>query len=1013
MVQLLLPLARRYRPTGHSNTEAMRKMRRIIVTMMFIVLSVAGPLLAQQTTGNINGRLVDAQGSAVPGVTVTAKNTQTGLTRTETSDAEGVYRLTALPVGVYDITAELQGFSKVDNKGIVVNVGQTIDVNMSLKVASLTETVTVTGESPMIETSSSSVGGVVDLKRIESLPLNGRQFANLAATIPGVGLGFHSDPTKNTQYAPQINGGAGRNVNFQIAGGDNNADTVGGLLQMFPLEAIQEFNFVTQRFKAEYGRSNGGVMNIVTKSGTNNYAGSFFESFRDKAMNARTETEKISNVDKQDYRRNQFGGSFGGPIAKDKAHFFGAVERTQQDTTQTVNTKGLFPTLDGVYTVPYRQNLVTGKVTASLRGDQYLSVRYGYNDDKQPYDAAPNHTPDNWGDSTNKYNSINVNHNWVLPGQKLNEFIFQYADFSNNIAARSSAPNELFQNGVQTGANVNTPQTTEQKKYQFRDDFSWHVTGLGGLGHDFKAGANFINEPRLFITFNTGKGAIFNTHLTDDVNGPIQTVTVSDGDSSANIPTKQFGTYVQDDWRLSSRMTLNLGLRYDIVDGYQLDQSKNPNFVAVAAAARAGLLTGIKGLENMGLSPQNDKNNIQPRIGAAYDVRGNGKDVIRAGWGIYTDFGYTNSNVLFAAADASGKGFGQVFNVDVASGILNPDGSFYRAGQPLTNIQSQNQVAAGAAPLFGQWVDPRLEQPWTRQTNAGWSHELMANTIVNVDFVRSIGADLNFRPRVNQLISGTTSRRLGSLVPTLSPNVTTTRPAISRGRSEYNALILSGRRRLTNGIDFTASYTLSSGKSTIGDATDELNTANIQDPNNPFDDPRQFGPNLTTDARHRFSVSAVIQAPWGINVAPFFLYRSALPVYLIDGRDLNGDGDTVDIASTAYRATGYNNDTHKVEFEQAGACETVNCGRFLPQSTFNIRVAKSFRLRGNMRVEAIGDVFNLFNALNPGIGRTSNRRLIDPTTGLADPALLQATSFAGDAQRPEQRVGQLGFRFTF
>ena len=137
-------------------------MQRIIVTTMFIVLGITGPLLAQQTTGNINGRLVDAQGSAVPGVTVTAKNTQTGLTRTETSDAEGVYRLTALPVGVYDITAELQGFSKVDNKGIVVNVGQTIDVNMSLKVASLTETVTVTGESPMIETSSSSVGGVVE-----------------------------------------------------------------------------------------------------------------------------------------------------------------------------------------------------------------------------------------------------------------------------------------------------------------------------------------------------------------------------------------------------------------------------------------------------------------------------------------------------------------------------------------------------------------------------------------------------------------------------------------------------------------------------------------------------------------------------------------------------------------------------------------------------------------------------------------------------------------------------------
>jgi hypothetical protein len=989
-------------------------MRRIIVAMMVIVIGLAAPLLAQQTTGNITGRLVDAQGAAVPGVTVTAKNTQTGLVRTDTSDGEGVYRLSALPVGVYDITAELQGFSKVDNKGIVVNVSQTLDVNMILKMATLSESVTVTGETPLIETSSSSVGGIVDIKRIESLPLNGRQFANLAATIPGVGLGFHSDPTKSTQYAPQINGGAGRNVNYQIDGGDNNDDTVGGLLQAYPLEAIQEFNFVTQRFKAEYGRSNGGVMNIVTKSGTNNVQGSFFESFRDKSMNGQTETEKIANVSKQDYRRNQFGGSFGGPIAKDKIHFFAAVERTQQDTTQTVNTKGLLPALDGAYAVPYRENLVTGKVTANLRGNQYLSVRYGYNNNTQPYDATSNHTFDSWGDSENKFNSINLNHNWVLPGSRLNEFIFQYADFSNNIASRSSAPNEVYPNGVQTGANANTPQTTEQKKYQFRDDFSWHLTGMGGLGHELKAGVNFINEPRLFITFNTGKGAIFNTHLTDDPNGPIQTVTVSDGNSAANIPTKQFGTYIQDDWRVTSRLTMNLGLRWDMISGYQFDQSKNPNYVAVVNAAKAGLLTGIKGLENFALSPQNDKNNFQPRIGGAYDLRGNGKDVIRAGWGIYTDFGYSNSNVLFAASDATGSGFGQVFSVDQPAGIRNPDGSFYRAGQPLSNIQSQNQVTPGAVPLFGQWVDPRLQQPWTRQTNAGWSHELMPNTIVTADYVRSIGGDLNFRPRVNQRIPGTDIRRLAALVPALSPNVNSNRPAISRGRSEYNALILSGRRRLSQGVDFGVSYTLSSGKSTIGNATDELNTANIQDPNNPFDDPRQFAPNLTTDARHRVSLSAVFQLPYGFRVSPLFIYRSALPVYLIDGRDLNLDGDINDIPTTAYRAVSYDKDTHKVIFEDAGACKTVNCGRFLPQSQLNLRVSKTFAIVSGMRIEAIGEVFNLLNAVNPGFtSTTTNRRVTNPTTGVQDSTLLQPNAFSGDFQRPEQRVGQIGFRFTF
>ena len=252
-----------------------------IISSMIVLCSLwlaATPAVAQQTTGSITGRILDDQGASVPGVTVTGKSDATGFVRTDVTDGEGMFRLTALPVGTYDLTAELSGFAKIENKGIVVNVGQTLDLNLTLKLAAVSETISVRAETPLIQTSSSSVGGVVDVSRLENLPLNGRQFANAALSIPGVGLGFHSDPTKSTQYSPQIGGGNGRNVNYQIDGGDNNDDTVGGLLQLFPLEAIQEFNFVTQRYKAEYGRSNGGVMNIVTKSGTNDFHGSWFTS---------------------------------------------------------------------------------------------------------------------------------------------------------------------------------------------------------------------------------------------------------------------------------------------------------------------------------------------------------------------------------------------------------------------------------------------------------------------------------------------------------------------------------------------------------------------------------------------------------------------------------------------------------------------------------------------------------------------------------------------------------------
>jgi hypothetical protein len=977
--------------------------KRLFAALLVLCSFAVGTAYAQQTTGNITGRIVDPQGSAVPGVAVTGKNTQTGFVRSDVSDAEGVFRLTALPVGTYDITAELQGFSRYESKGLILNVGQTMSIDLPMKVASLSETVTVSGETPMIETTSSSVGGVVDIGRVENMPLNGRQFANLAATIPGVGLGFHSDPTKSTQYSPQIGGGNGRNLNYQIDGGDNNDDTVGGLLQLFPLEAIQEFNFVTTRYKAEYGRSNGGVMNIVTKSGTNNLAGSFFTLFRDDKMNAQTETEKINEADKQDYRRYQFGGSFGGPIVKSRAHFFGAVERTQQDTFQIVSTQGLFPELDGTFGTPYRENLYTGKATVNLNAAQYLAVRYGRNTNSQPYGAAPNTPPNGWGTSKNNFNSINLNHNWVLGGSRLNEFIFQYADFANNISANSQDPYQLFQNLVSVGQSPNTPQTTEQKKYQFRDDFSWSVSGMGGIGHDFKTGVNFINEPRLFITFNGGKGVVQYTHLTDDVNGPLSTIQLNDGDASANIPLKQYAAYLQDDWRVNNRLTVNLGLRYDLITGYQFDQSKNPNFVKMQAAGAAGLLAGIKGLENFGKTPEDDKNNWQPRVGLAYDVRGDGMDVIRGGWGVYYDMAYTNSNALFAASDATGKGFGTVLNIDNQAGIRNPDGSFYRIGQPLSNLASQNQADTSTVPLFGQFTDPRLQLPYTRQTSFGWSHQLMESTVFTVDLVRHDGRDLNARPRLSTRPVGNLDGARRLAFTGITPNALATRPAISQGKSRYNAMILGLKRRMLNNFDFSATYTLAEAKSTSGTASDELNQNNLQDATLLYDDPRVFGPNGRTDARHQGTVATVVQLK-GFTIAPIFLFRSALPVSITEGLDTNANSERNDLPAKAYAFDGVGKAPKEI-----GDCETWNCGRGASRTQMNLRVAKSFRLYRKARVEAIGEIFNVFNAKNPATFVTT--RLLGD--GAPNPNFLQPTEYSGDFQNPEQRVGQIGVRFVF
>ena len=292
--------------------------------------------------------------------------------RSDVSDSEGLYHLNAMPVGSYDVVAELSGFTRLERKDIAVDVSETTNLNLTLRLAPVAETVTVVGDTPLIPTTSSSVGQVVDLTRIERLPLDGRQFANLAATVPGVGLGFHSDPTKATEYSPQISGGNGRNLNYVVDGGDNNDDTIGGLAQLYPLEGIQQFNLHTQRFDAQYGRGTA-VLNVVTKSGTNDVHGSAITFFRDTALNARTMTEDLNRTaclgsgaaascpDKQEYRRYQYGGSLGGPIAHDRVFYFAAFERTQQDTKQTVNTLGLFPAEDGVFPVPGAREPVHGQ----------------------------------------------------------------------------------------------------------------------------------------------------------------------------------------------------------------------------------------------------------------------------------------------------------------------------------------------------------------------------------------------------------------------------------------------------------------------------------------------------------------------------------------------------------------------------------------------------------------------------------------------------------------------------
>src|SRR5262249_33581742 len=211
-----------------------------------------------------------------------------------------------------------------------------------------------------------------------------------------------------------------------------------------------------------------------------------------------------------------------------------------------------------------RENLFTGKLTAILGGAHNLAARYSTDTNSQPNGPALRAAPSTWSTGENTFHSINTGDNWIIGRATLNEFIFQYAGFKNAIPASSSRPYLMFPNGVTTGSNPNAPQTTEQQKWQFRDDISWTASGVAGLAHNFKAGVNWIHEPRLFISTMSGTSGMY-TMGANDVNGPVQQVQVIGGASEVNIPLEFYSGYLQDDWRAASRLTLNLGVRYDYV----------------------------------------------------------------------------------------------------------------------------------------------------------------------------------------------------------------------------------------------------------------------------------------------------------------------------------------------------------------------------------------------------------------------------------------------------------------
>ncbi len=888
-------------------------------TLLGVMLAVPRPGLAQTDTGTIDGRVVDQSKAAVPGATITARNAATGLTRTTMSSATGTYRFDAVPAGKYDLSIALQGFSAPTHTGVEVQVGTATTVDFTMQVGAVAETVTVSGETPMVQTTKSDVGQVITSQLVENIPLNGRKFQDLSLLVPGTRQSNYYDPTKTEVGGVSYGAMTGRSVIINVDGGDNNDGVVRGLLQQFSADAIQEYKVTTQRYSAEFGRSVGGVVNVITKSGTNQLSGSGFVFARDDALNAKTHFEKEEGLEKQPFSQQQFGGSIGGPIQRDRAHFFGAYERNRRDDFATISTGGILPAEEGPAEKPFRNHLLAGKVSFTPNDGQTVMVRYAREDQRREHDFIGGNTLRSAGaTNTNVIDSVIGKHTAVIGANRLNEVLVLFQNFENNIRAEDNRNPAISTPDFTFGANVNTPQQTIQRRWQIKDDFSFRKEGWAG-DHDFKVGGEIIRShyggffvPTLYGFFN------FSTPVPgNDINAYLNAIADTfTGSAGAEDPFDDNWTYTsvyfQDDYKPTSHLTLNLGVRYEVQAG---PYSNKFDTVTLRALAEAGART----------ERTQDLNNFGPRIGFAYDVRGDARTVIRGGYGLYYDEIFSNITLYEYWSQVSSP----TFFVSASPPSFTP--GEYAANRDAIRGSFEDPTFAGQ---LLRLTAPDLVQPYAHHFNIGGAHQFNANLSLDVDYVHVEGKEEIHRWRINTAQNVDT--RL-SPAGVFSPQYGAMLVEGNRGHSQFDGLYFTGKVRMPR-ASVISTYSLTYGKNIAND----FGTQPADITNADWELDWGWMPN---DVRHRFTTGAVFQLPAGFQYSTSLQANTGKPFSALAG--LGGLRNAVRAIDPA---TG-----------QMFPRNSFRAGNFF---SWDMRVSKHFRFDDRRSLEVAFDVFNLTDHVN-------------------------------------------------
>jgi hypothetical protein len=1013
-----------------------------IYLFLFVVLAPQASFAQATASGTILGTISDPSQAVINGAEVTISSASSGSSRTMVTNNTGSYRFDLLQAGAYKLTVKSNNFTTAVQK-IELLVGQTATANITLTPGATSQTVEVEASNPLIDVMKTSVSAEITPTEVQNLPMVGQDAADLAYLVPGVKQTDSYDPTKNRYAILSVNGDGGRNVNVTVNGIDNKDNTVGGTVMQLPLEAVEEYHISTQRFSAENGRSEGAAINIITKRGTNQFHGSGVGFFRDTTLNT-DEKDPDGNggttKSHPDYTRQQFGGSIGGPVKKDKAFLFFALNREREHQAQAEDTSSyqelvaaqpFFGDLDkpsATIPRPFYETRYNGRADwlFSKRESAYVS-----------YSSQANNSLNDQSDGTGDLNNGNftVNHlqianftmSSILSDTTVNQFTAGWQYWNNLINSSISSPLVTFNALAESfGTNTNVPQQSFQRKWQFKDDFSKAVGK-----HTFKGGVDYIWNPVEggFFEFNSTLEVDFAADptaiLSDPVKypngfqtaGAVTGMSISNGDPTFIVATKQLGFYAQDDWKTTRRLTLSLGLRWD----------KDFNMIGGSDIQHSRTFLDLKTLNDpysnqyVNKVAKDDNLDFSPRVGFAYDLSGKGNHVLRGGYGLY--YGNVFQNIpLFMEQMSNPTVFATVLSLSAPEDPVPGTGK--TLGEWRYGIDAPPAVPAPATELpagnIGRLIDPNYRNPVTQEYNLGYTWALNQNTAFEAEYTHVLGLHGNRTLNIDQKIptGGTCCARpldapfLASSIADRRPNSVRVDSAI--GREHYDGINFSLRERM-NRFTLQANYTLSWAYGYGSGGSSFRNYPKLA--RAPFAS-WEWGPS-PNDERHHISVAGVVDLPKGFQISPIIQYGSARPFDLTNASNtLNtGGGTAVGVVVPTSDPKNYlafaGNDTaaQNCFYGVGGVSASCTIAKYDPLRgnpffELDARLGKNIKFGDKANLQLIAEAFNLTNRANYGnnFENSITSPHFDHPKGFLAPSSVII---------PRATWGEMGFRFTF